>query len=101
MAEFQGREDDSQTSNLESEFSRFSGLPRRDSRTTGAPGPAYGTYLVMNIYEETPPPNSNPFTNSGIKVGQVRADFLFAIVLSIYIHIYIYLRITSKTLKSP
>ena len=69
---------------LECNFSLFSGAPRRDSRTTGAPGPAYGTYSVRNIYEEIPPPNSNSFTNSSVKVGQVRADFFFfAIVLYI------------------
>ena len=76
------------TYNLECTFSRFSGAPRRNSRTTGAPGPARGTYSVRNIYGETPPtPNSNPFTNSGVKVGQVRAAFfIFAVVL--YIHVY-------------
>ena len=77
MAEFQGREDDSEMYTLLCEFSQFSGPPRRDSRTTGAPGPAYGTYLVMNIYEDIPPPNPNPFTNSGTKVDQVRADYFF------------------------
>ena len=83
MAEFQGREDDSEMYTLECEFSRFSGAPRRDSRTTGAPGPAYGTYLVMNIYEDIPPPNPNPFTNSGIKVGQIRWRFFFLAIVCI------------------
>ena len=62
---------------LECNFSLFSGAPRRDSRTTGAAVPAYDTYSVMNIYEDIPPPNPNPITNSGVKVGQVRAAFLF------------------------
>ena len=70
---------------LECNSSLFSGAPRRDSRTTGAPGPAYGTYSVRNIYEDIPPPNPNPFTNSGVKVGQVRWRFFSAIV---YICIY-------------
>ena len=71
---------------LECNFSLFSGPPRRNNRTTGAPGPAYGTYSVRNIYEDIPPSNPNPFTNSGIKVGQVRAAFFIsAIVYLIYL----------------
>ena len=84
MAEFQGLQDDSQTSNLECEFSRFSGPPRRNGRTAGAPWPAYGTYSVRNTHEEIPPPNSNPFTNSGVKVAPSGQAIFFSAIVYIY-----------------